>query len=220
MKHRRPTLPRSFTHPEAGHCRWCGLPVLEGKPPVQTKRIRCWHPDCVTIYRIAMFSSDQRTHVFKRDKGICARCGTDCEAMRLRCFPGSGNRRRGGRWPGRFYGPPDWGTYYDRYGRTDAYQEPLRRATARWHAHWHPKLLRGLDNRRKRIAALGWRAFDREEGAWWQADHIRPLIESEGRLEFFLLSNLQTLCHRCHVEKGKEDNRRRKATRDPQLTIL
>lgn len=50
-------------------------------------------------------------------------------------------------------------------------------------------------------------------GNLWQADHIRPLLDANRDLEFFLLSNLQTLCTKCRVEKGVEDNRRRKESR-------
>jgi 5-methylcytosine-specific restriction endonuclease McrA len=39
----------------------------------------------------------------------------------------------------------------------------------------------------------------------WQADHIRPLYKSNGELEFFKLSNLQTLCTACHKAKTRAD---------------
>lgn len=55
----------------------------------------------------------------------------------------------------------------------------------------------------------------------WQHDHIRPLIEANGDLSFWELSNVQVLCHECHIAKGKEDNRRRKlSTATQQLQLL
>lgn len=49
----------------------------------------------------------------------------------------------------------------------------------------------------------------RNGGELWQADHIKPLIEAEGRLEYFTVENLQTLCSACHLSKGAEDKHRR-----------
>lgn len=56
-------------------------------------------------------------------------------------------------------------------------------------------------------------------GRLWQADHIRPLLEANGDISYFLLANLQTLCHECHIAKGKEDNRRRKELVRPTVAI-
>lgn len=53
--------------------------------------------------------------------------------------------------------------------------------------------------------------LQRGMGQLWQADHIRPLIEANGDLSFYLLANLQTLCTKCHLAKGAEDRQRRKA---------
>lgn len=57
-----------------GHCRWCGQPV---QPPR-----RSWCSDaCVTEYtvRSGMAVAEQ---VLKRDHGVCAQCGIDCEEVR------------------------------------------------------------------------------------------------------------------------------------------
>lgn len=53
-----------------GLCVWCGHPITGAK----TKR---WHPNCVTVYRIAKFQADAIKHVWARDRGICAGCGLD-----------------------------------------------------------------------------------------------------------------------------------------------
>jgi 5-methylcytosine-specific restriction endonuclease McrA len=45
-------------------------------------------------------------------------------------------------------------------------------------------------------------------------DHIRPLIESLGNIEFWRLSNLQTLCVKCHHAKtGREATARAESRR-------
>lgn len=56
-------------------------------------------------------------------------------------------------------------------------------------------------------------------GDGWQHDHIRPLIEANGDISFWELVNIQTLCTRCHVVKGREDNARRRAARQPTLAL-
>jgi len=35
-----------------------------------------WHPECVTIYRIANFQGDAISHLRRRDHGVCANCGS------------------------------------------------------------------------------------------------------------------------------------------------
>jgi len=45
----------------------------------------------------------------------------------------------------------------------------------------------------------------------WQMDHIKPLIEANGNLDYWRLQNLQTLCQACHTAKtGREATERAK----------
>lgn len=44
----------------------------------------------------------------------------------------------------------------------------------------------------------------------WDCDHIKPLIDSHGNIEYFGLSNLQTLCCDCHLLKTAQENSIRK----------
>lgn len=56
----------------------------------------------------------------------------------------------------------------------------------------------------------------------WQHDHIRPLVEAHGDLAYWKMENVQTLCSACHIEKGREDNARRRALKHPgvQMALL
>lgn len=39
----------------------------------------------------------------------------------------------------------------------------------------------------------------------WHMDHIQPLIEAQGNMDFWRLGNLQTLCTACHKEKTSRE---------------
>ena len=43
----------------------------------------------------------------------------------------------------------------------------------------------------------------------WEADHIKPLWESKGRIEYFRLDNIRTLCVPCHAKVTKKGAARR-----------
>ena len=48
----------------------------------------------------------------------------------------------------------------------------------------------------------------------WHLDHIKPLIEANGDLNFWKMGNLQTLCSSCHHSKtGREATARAAARR-------
>lgn len=154
QKHRRPPLPESMRRKQPkGQCRWCDTPIL--KPDGSVNTYRGWHPDCVTLYRIAAFSNDQRRAVWERDRGLCARCGTQTiRNVVIRGFGNTGDRV------------------------VDLAKVPY---------HYLPPT-----------------------GHLWQADHIRPLVEANGDLAYYAVANLQTLCTKCHLEKGANDRKRRK----------
>ena len=45
----------------------------------------------------------------------------------------------------------------------------------------------------------------------WQADHIKPLIDAHGDLDYWRLENIQTLCNACHgIKTGQENSGRAK----------
>lgn len=72
------TPPRRYdARSPVGICRLCAEPILlDGKP---AKRRR-WHPGCVEVWLIATSSEAATAALFRRDRGVCAACGYDCEA--------------------------------------------------------------------------------------------------------------------------------------------
>lgn len=57
-----------------GTCRWCRQPVTDSRRKTWCSKA------CVDEYR-SHSANGQRRSVFKRDLGICAGCGRDCEAL-------------------------------------------------------------------------------------------------------------------------------------------
>jgi 5-methylcytosine-specific restriction endonuclease McrA len=99
-------------------------------------------------------------------------------------------------------------------------------------ANWHPACV-------KAYKALYWPAETRKavwlrdkgqcahcsvklekKGGGWHVDHIKPLIEAHGDLDYWRLPNLQTLCHPCHFKKTGEEATARAARRREQLAAL
>lgn len=76
-----------------------------------------------------------------------------------------------------------------------------------WHGNWN----QDEDEMR---AAMMVRGLRQPPGAWWQADHIKPLVEANGDITYWQADNLQTLCHWCHAKKSAADTRRRKGPID------
>lgn len=56
-------------------CRQCQHPVPRGRRSYCTKK-------CATEFEIAYFPSMTRRHVYRRDKGVCAKCGCDTDFIR------------------------------------------------------------------------------------------------------------------------------------------
>ena len=58
-----------------GVCRWCAAPVPQS-------RFTFCGPECVHQWKLRTDPGYLREQVFARDRGVCARCGTDTEALR------------------------------------------------------------------------------------------------------------------------------------------
>lgn len=77
MTRRRYTPCPPLTRDNQGRplCRWCRKPV----PPPR----RSWcSAECIHEYRIRSDGGYIRAQLLKRDQGVCAACGLDCEALR------------------------------------------------------------------------------------------------------------------------------------------
>jgi len=60
---------------QKGICRWCGAAVPKG-------RFTFCNDSCVHEWRLRTDPGYLREHVFARDRGVCAQCGLDTEALR------------------------------------------------------------------------------------------------------------------------------------------
>lgn len=58
-----------------GLCRWCGTAVPRG-------RFTFCGPECVHQWKLRTDPGYLREQVFARDRGVCALCGVDTEALR------------------------------------------------------------------------------------------------------------------------------------------
>lgn len=76
MKHRTPPKPPYFDSAPKGTCRWCNGDILKNTGERNTRAN--WHPKCVQEYKLIFWPAVTRRAVFKRDKGLCAKCGHQC----------------------------------------------------------------------------------------------------------------------------------------------
>lgn len=56
-------------------CRWCGLLIRDDQGVLDTSKTFCGTP-CKTHYQLRADPTKMREHVFFRDAGVCAACGT------------------------------------------------------------------------------------------------------------------------------------------------
>lgn len=77
QSHRVAPMPLWFQETPWGCCRWCNKTIFKDDGVTENKRRR-WHPDCLHDYLIITDHRYAKRQVKKRDKGICASCGTYC----------------------------------------------------------------------------------------------------------------------------------------------
>ena len=75
--HREPPKPPHYHNPLPGQCRWCGQLIFKADGQTLNKRAN-WHPACVKEYKLVAWPAVTRRAVFKRDKGVCIKCGHQC----------------------------------------------------------------------------------------------------------------------------------------------
>ena len=90
--HRRPEI--RFSDAPRGTCRWCGEQILYERGPKlgAIDLRRRWHPACVDAYNRSD-PREARRLVRRRDRGVCADCGLDTNALRRR-HRGRGSTRK------------------------------------------------------------------------------------------------------------------------------
>lgn len=155
---------------------------------VQPPRRTFFSAECKDQWLIRHHPGYARDRVWKRDKGICARCGFDTQACR---------RELDDLWVKTYWRPPyrpdspHWFTQ----SQIDRVQDEA------WKAYCA---------RRKQLIQEG--RLDCR-GHLWEANHIVPVVEGGADLG---LDNLETLCLRCHKEETRKLARRRALARRKQ----
>lgn len=160
-------------------CRQCNTEV---KPP---RRTFC-STQCVELWMVRTGSGMVR-FIKRRDKGICALCGLDCEALkrRLRKMLKALDPERP------IYPEPD--DYLDDGTLTLAWK-------ARWIAH---EAKRKADRAAMKAAAAEFKArhgIPQHRTRFWDIDHIVPVAEGGGACG---PENLRALCLKCHRGETK-----------------
>jgi 5-methylcytosine-specific restriction enzyme A len=143
----RRTQPGGWVPRKRGPCRRCGCEIPKGR------RFTFCSDACVHEWKLRTNPAYLREQVEKRDRGVCAQCGLDTEALR--------KDKRKLDWKARKQFEKDWG---------------LRRHL-------------------------------------WDADHIVPVAEGGGECD---LSNMRTLCLKCHREATLALRARMSGSRRPQ----
>jgi len=174
-------------------------------------------PKCYSDWCAKYDPATQRRLVYKRDKGICAACGADTEQRAKEASETKQlilwlARRRAdelfacGELPMYSGSTPQQKAYAE--ARKADGERPHPYDAYRWAEHWTNEEMR------ERFGEV--RAHD---GHTWEADHILPVIEGGGECD---LSNLRTLCLKCHRKETAALAKRRAEKRKTvkQLSLL
>ena len=184
--------PKKLPKGPNGHalCRQC---QTETKPPRKT----FCSDKCVDLWMVRT-GSKMAAFIRKRDKGICAICGLDCEALKKQLRALEKN------YPYTRYPHPEPGDYEaNGYTLTKDYQERYAK-----HAEQERKQ---REAHREEIRAFKERhGIPRHRSRFWDIDHIVPVVEGGGSSG---PENLRTLCLKCHKQVTAELAAKRAAAR-------
>lgn len=162
-----------------------------GRPPGPGRRT--WHSqECVDRWMWANSPQFVRRELWKRDRGVCAKCRVDAERQEKRArvaVSSHGWQTKHGLearvWSFRQRNPGVW--YVPKFLVSD-----------RW-GFWQPRVAEARRARLMAMEAEGWNVHRR--ASWWEADHIVPVAEGGGQCG---PENYRTLCYRCHAEETKK----------------
>jgi 5-methylcytosine-specific restriction enzyme A len=162
-----------------GLCRLCKVEVPKGR------RTFC-SDKCVHEWKLTSDPAYVRSQLWKRDKGICALCGTDTVALvkQIEQEFDLSFQRAGRSW---WAGGRQWLAHEQRQA-LQARLEEYGISTDRWYS---------------RRSWLG----------MWDADHVVPVSEGGGECG---LDNFRTLCLKCHKAETKALAQRKKEERMKQ----
>lgn len=171
-------------------CRQC---QTETKPPRKT----FCSDKCVDLWMVRT-GSKMAQFIKKRDKGICAICGLDCEALKKEL------RALEKHYPHTPYPYPD-ATDYEPNGvsLTEGYRR-------RYAEHAAAEKQRRLEHREVVKAFKEKHGIPPTRTRFWDIDHILPVVEGGGSCD---PSNLRVLCLKCHKQETSKLRARLYSTR-------
>jgi 5-methylcytosine-specific restriction protein A len=166
-------------------CRICEVEVPKGRKTLCSDQ-------CVEELLVRRDPSHARRRVWQRDRGVCASCGLDTDALKnaieaLRCVR--------------------WAILRDEtvYAWSEQREELwIRYEVPAAESHYR------LERARQVLAEHRYRPRRQWPGHYWEMDHVVPVVEGGGGCG---LDNLRTLCVPCHrdVTRALHQRRRKRA---------
>jgi 5-methylcytosine-specific restriction protein A len=159
-------------------------------------RLNWFSDECVRAWQLINDPATIRAEVLKRDKGICAGCGIDCDRER--------------RIANETFALWMWlaRREAEQQFRSRQLAEPYPGAGQEYH-NIHAWASRWVT---EDIKARGWDLH----GHTWEADHIIPVVEGGGQCG---LDNYRTLCLPCHKKASAQLAKRRALARRRQIPL-
>lgn len=154
-------------------CRQCGDEVPKGRQTFCSQA-------CVDAWSVKTNPGHARRQVFKRDRGVCAVCGLDTEALKQELWRLRGFARVLDRWERKINNVSDRTMTFEL-----ARETPLTQRLQRLGLPRHMWCL---------------------TKSFWEMDHTVPVVEGGGECG---LDNLRTLCWACHARATRQLRGRR-----------
>lgn len=169
------------------HCRANKL-CVECGGNLTGRRISWCSDKCVETYRLRSDPGFARSVVFKRDNGICAICNLDTR------YPQKARRHA------LEASQHEWESLNERNAGFNR-GRPIKLGS---HYCYIPPGLMAIVERRVKAALAPWRMETWwKRHTFWDHDHIKLVTDGGGECD---LSNLRTLCVRCHAGRSAAHN--------------